>query len=159
MEGYKLEKWLWTTEDYETMGWHDATIRAIAFLPETYELALDIDYIFEWIEPAGDDRYYGFMVAPATLVFENLNQATIDLDLFDDVQLQDITRTASRVPNNAEFIDEQIEWHWVIESNVGEIKFWSVGYKQFIRQNPRLTRTQKLSLEERQGFSFDRNPR
>jgi hypothetical protein len=31
------------------MGWHDARIYAVAFLQETFEFALDIDYIFEWV--------------------------------------------------------------------------------------------------------------
>jgi hypothetical protein len=62
------------------MGWHDATVWAVAFLAtdprETLdssgELALDIDYIVQWIEPVPPDEYFTFTVAPATLVFNDV---------------------------------------------------------------------------------------
>lgn len=155
-ENRNLEKWLWTQDDYDQMGWHDATIRAIAFLPEADEIALDIDYIFEWIDPAKGETYFNFRVSPATLVFENINDVIINLELFDDVQLQNISRGDSRKPRNAEFIGHDREWNWTFDANVGDITLWSIGYKQFIRQAPVLTHNQILSLDERGGFSFAR---
>ena len=54
---------VWSDADFEQMGWHDATVWAVAFLAtdprETLdssgELALDIDYIVQWIEPVPPD--------------------------------------------------------------------------------------------------------
>ena len=63
-EEYELDKWIWTEADFEQMGWHDARIHAIAFLTETFEFALDIDYILQWVEPAEGETYYKFWVAP-----------------------------------------------------------------------------------------------
>ena len=50
-ESFQPEKWIFTEADYESMGWHDSNIHAISFLPETFELVLDIDYILQWIHP------------------------------------------------------------------------------------------------------------
>lgn len=156
MENFNIEKWIWTEEDYDRMGWHDATVRAVAFLPETYEFALDIDYVFKWISPQEDEKFFSFLVAPATLIFENVNDLMIDIEPFDDVQLQDIQRRDARKPKNVTYIHREIEWLWVIDSNVGEITLWSAGYRQYIRQKPSRTKEQKLPLDIRGGFSFFR---
>lgn len=156
MSDYILEKDLWTENDYDQMGWHDATIHAVAFFPDVFEIAFDIDYIFEWIDPKPDETYFSFWVAPATLVFENVNDASIDLELYDSVQLQNIDRGESRRPRNAEYVDRDQEWEWVLDSNVGEIRIWSIGYKMYIRQRPVLTGGQVLSDDLRGGLSFYR---
>ncbi|MGH9908736.1 MAG: hypothetical protein ACRD8U_24520 [Pyrinomonadaceae bacterium] len=155
-ETYELEKWLWTEADFEQMGWHDVRIHAVAFLPEAYELALDIDYIFEWINPAPDKTYFKFWIAPATLVFENVNDLRIDLEPHLGVELQGIERTEPQKPKNVDYIDREIEWHWKLDTPSGEISLRSVGYKQYIRQDPVLTRGQVLDSEARGGFSFYR---
>ena len=52
-----LEKAVWTQDDFPVMGWHDATVHAIGFDEDelwSERLLLDLDYIVEWIEPAGD---------------------------------------------------------------------------------------------------------
>jgi hypothetical protein len=51
-EKYELEKWVWSEADFEEMVWHDARIHAIAFLPDSFEFVLDIDYILRWVQPA-----------------------------------------------------------------------------------------------------------
>ena len=76
---YELEKWVWTEEDFERMGWHDSRIYALAFSPETFELLLDIDYIFQWINPEPGETFYKFWVAPATLIFENVSDVDFDI--------------------------------------------------------------------------------
>ena len=51
MDNYKLEKTVWSEHDFETMGWHDATIWAMVADTEKYEYAIDLDYIFKWVHP------------------------------------------------------------------------------------------------------------
>jgi len=44
-------KTVWTDADFETMGWHDNAVHAIAVEPappHPGSLLLDIDYIVEW---------------------------------------------------------------------------------------------------------------
>src|SRR6266550_2747235 len=69
-----LDRALWTDADFEAMGWHDATVHAIGFDQdeESARLLFDIDYIVRWIDPVPPSEYYSFLIAPATLVFENV---------------------------------------------------------------------------------------
>jgi hypothetical protein len=70
-EAHSLEKALWSDADFDVMGWHDATVHAIAFeeSDDRAALLIDLDYIVRWIEPQPLSRSFSFLVAPATLVF------------------------------------------------------------------------------------------
>lgn len=155
-ENYELHKWLWTELDFEEMGWHDVTIHAVAFLPEVYELALDIDYIFHWVDPAAGETQFKFWVAPATLVFENVNELAIDLEPHGSIELHGIERSEPHKPKNIDVVDRDIEWRWTLETQSGEINLRSIGYKQYIRRAPVLSRAQVLDIGARGGFSFQR---
>ena len=79
LDKYEMEKWIWTDADFEQMGWHDSQIYAFAFLSETNEFVLDVDYILRWVQPASDETHFKFWVSPATLVFENAYDVKVDL--------------------------------------------------------------------------------
>ena len=66
----------------------------------------------------------------------------------------DVIRGNAVKPRNNEFIQEQIEYDWTIETTAGEITFKSVGYTQFFRGDPILIKRQSLNLQERGGLSF-----
>ena len=156
IECYTIEKWLWTDADFESMGWHDVRIHAMAFHGNTYEIAFDVDYIFEWIPPDSGKTYSEFWVSPATLVFENVNKLRIDLEPSLGVELDGIERKSPRKPKNLDYIERDVEWAWKLQTHSGEISFRSVGYKQYIRRQPVLTRRQFLETDARGGFSFYR---
>ena len=78
-EDYTIEKWIWTEADFEVMGWHDNRIYALAFSADTFELILDIDYIFKWINPEPGETFFQFWTAPATLVFQNVYDVEFDI--------------------------------------------------------------------------------
>ena len=82
-EQYRLEKWIWTDGEFDDMNWHACTIHAFAS-PDNYDLALDIDYIFRWVN-SPDKKSYNFWIAPATLVFENVTN--IDFQFFSLIAL------------------------------------------------------------------------
>jgi hypothetical protein len=156
-ELYKLEKWIWTEADFEAMGWHDSQIHALAFLPDEFEIVFDIDYILHWVHPKPDETYFKFWVAPATLVFENIYDLELDISSYKgNLEIDKIRREDERVPRNAQYIDKENEWLWCIECQEGEIRFRSVGYKQYIRTNPQFSTQQTLELKSR-GFSFVRS--
>lgn len=155
-EEYKLDKWVWTEADFEQMGWHDAHIYAFAFVPEEFEFVLDIDYILEWVHPAPGETYFKFWVAPATLVFENVNELLIDLEPHSGIEIQDLKREDAQLPRNAEYINRNTEWRWVLDCLAGEISLRSIGYKQYFRRAPVFGTAQMLGLEGRGGFSFHR---
>src|SRR5262245_6966863 len=145
MTDYKIEKWVWSEADYEQMGWHDARIHAIAFLGESFELMLDIDYILKWIEPGPTETYYRFWIAPATLVFQNVHDLRVDLEPFMGVEIQDLNREHPQKPENAEDAGRDTEWRWTIETHEGEISLSSSGYTQYLRREP--IHSEQISLD------------
>lgn len=152
-EEYELEKWLWSEADFENMGWHDSRIYALAFSPDTYELLLDIDYIFKWVSPEPGETYFQFWVAPATLVFQNVHEVKFDISTTTGLEIDGITRQEPRAPHNAAYIEHDVEWAWTIDCQQGDIRLWSVGYKQYIRSSPQFGK-QQLGLTARGGYSF-----
>ena len=56
-DNYQIEKAIWTTDDFEMMGWHDCRIHALAFTGE-WDLSFDIDYICKWVESKKKDKFY-----------------------------------------------------------------------------------------------------
>jgi hypothetical protein len=153
---YELEKWLWKENDFEIMGWHDSHIYAIAFLPEKIEIVFDIDYIFQWVHPRKDEKFFSFWVSPATLVFENVYDTEFHIESYDGgLQIDSITRELMGTPVNAQYCGKAEEWIWNIECQEGQIKFRAAGYNQYIRAEPEFG-GQKLNLETRE-ISFCRN--
>jgi hypothetical protein len=155
-EQYQLEKPIWTEDDFEHMGWHDARVHAIAFLSDTSEVALDIDYIFEWVERDEPSKHYLFWVAPCTLVFGNVIGLELDLAPHEELTINEITRADPGVPRNAAYIGKSTDWKWTINSHDGALTFRSAGFTQYVRQSPVLGR-QSIPLESRGGISFDRS--
>lgn len=152
---FDLEKHIWDENDFEQMGWHDSKIYAIAFKDESFEFLLDIDYILEWIHPKEDESNFKFWLAPSTLIFRNVWDLNFSLETNLNLEIQDIHRVNPRPPKNSKRIEESLEYDWTIETNNGEITFKAVGYKQYIRSAPILLDSQKISLDQRGGISFD----
>ena len=153
---YKPEKWVWTEADFDVMGWHDSQIHAMAFFPEDFELAFDIDYIFEWLDPQPNQRYFKFWVAPSTLIFNNVHDVELDIDSYNaKLEIDNIKREDESPPINAEYIGKTSEWLWTIECKEGEIRFRSVGYEQYIRTAPQLTYSQTVDRKTT-GITFAR---
>jgi hypothetical protein len=150
---FQLNKRIWTETDFDNMQWHDNPIHAITF-SDNYELLLDIDYIFEWILKG---KKYIFWISPCTLIFENVYDLTFDVGPTTPGFIIDfVTKENPQKPKNAEYINRDTEFDWTIEMQEGTLKFKSVGFKQHVRQFPKLLSTQKLTLEERGGLSFEK---
>ena len=155
-DGYALEKWAWTEDDFERMGWHDAHVHAFAFLPDTWEFLLDLDYIVEWLGPAGGESHYSFWSAPATLVFDNVTELRIELEPFPGFELNSIERRDPQAPDGREDMPSSVHWLWVLDFFNGRITFRATGFTQYFRREPVLNTTQYLTLEERGGLSLQR---
>jgi hypothetical protein len=91
-----IEKPVWTEADFEQMGWHDVHVHAVAFRPQIFELWLDMDYIFRWVDPHDGETHYSFWVAPATLVFENVYDLKFDIESHDGNRRQRRERRRTR---------------------------------------------------------------
>jgi hypothetical protein len=153
---FKPEKSVWTEADLEAMGWHDATIHAIALPTDAFELVLDIDYIVKWVNPAEGQTHFRFWVSPATVVFRNLHELSVSLEPHQQVTIQGIERCDPGKPKNAEYIGRDVEWRWMIECHQGEITFRASGFSQYLRAAPQFGTSQFISVKERGGYSFDR---
>ena len=154
---YALNERQWTHADFEHMGWHDATIHAVAHLPETWEFAVDLDYIVEWIAPRAEDGHYRFWIAPATLIFENAREIQIDLTPTDEISVQELKREGPFASRKG-FVGPSSQWRWVLDCNQGEITLSATGFRQILRRSPIQTQQQTLTLDERGGISFGRDP-
>ncbi len=156
MELYELEKPVWTDRDFDTMGWHDATIWAMA-MPSNdleFEFIFDIDYIVRWVDPTPPANIFSFWVSPATLVFHGAwrLKLNLDLELINLLEVADIRREGPLAWPDGRLS----KWKWIIELQQGEIEFEASGFTQYFRKAPTLGTLQNLSLDERGGISFDR---
>ena len=161
-----VEKYLWTDEDFDVMGWHDVKVWAVAFEPGdgTFEslseeryypiqqgarLLLDLDYIVEWMKPTPPQRYFGFWISPATLVFQNVQQIHGgELDLASDdlwLDIQDLVRSE---PDRAGVRE------WTLDGHNFSLTISSTGFRQYLHQPPAFANGQVLSLDQRGGIRF-----
>lgn len=155
MDKIDLTENTWTESNFDEMGWHDCNVYAIAFSKSKFELLFDIDYILKWIDPVNEGESYMFMVVAATLVFRNVYDINIELNTVD-FQILEIGRSNPTRPQNAGYINENVEYDWTIETTNGLITFKSVGYTQVARSEPVLSESQMLELDERGGVNFGR---
>lgn len=150
---YVLEKAVWTTDDFEQMGWHDCHIHAVAFQSAGHRLLLDVDYIYRWVNPLPGETYFRFWISPCTLVFENVHDFNFEAaDTWIDILHVD--RQDAGRPLNADHIGKEKQWQWIFECVAGEICFKSVGFTQYTRAAPTLFESQHIELESRGGISF-----
>ena len=153
---YTLEKAIWTERDFDTMGWHDATIHGIGFDPEKYELLFDIDYIFAWVNPEPPAKHFTLWVAPSTLVFRNVCNVRCDIETSDGLEILDLSRKDPKTPVNAEYIVDKTEWTWILDTTRGEIQLNAVGFHQYTREKPKRMSRASFPLAERGGISFEK---
>lgn len=137
---YKLEKDIWTQDDFKVMGWHDCPIYAIQMADD---LLLDIDYILEWVLDEKANTYQ-FWIAPATLQFISPYdlEISVKIDFVNGLEIADIHQTPL---GNGVY-----EYH--LETQEGDIRFHSKGYRQHIRKPPVLQESQCMTEEARGGY-------
>jgi hypothetical protein len=149
---YKLEKEIWTEADFENMSWHDVTIHALSYSKD-YDLLLDIDHIFEWVQPKKDsEHYFKYWIAPCTLIFKNTSNIVFDLGIAAPHQrkIDGLYMEPSETST-----PEKPMYDWAIETLQGEITFQADSYKQYVRQQPIIQLVNELELDQRGGLSFD----
>ena len=157
---YKIEKTYWTEQDFEDMGWHDSRIHGISFVsspdPDVFqtELWLDIDYVFQRVDPIPPSNLFTFWISPCTLVFHDFVEFHADLKsgqsvggFFEIQELKVAKGGSTRIDSVLQVI---------LETNFGEIAFQTSRYEQFVRASPVHSKKLNLDLKERGGVSFGR---
>lgn len=154
VDEYEIEKTVWTDADFDVMGWHDATIWAMAVISDDFEFSFDIDYILRWVHPVPPEECYSFWVSPATLVFRGVQNIKINIDA-DYIQLIEVADINREGPFS--WPDGTLtNWKWIIELQQGSIEFEASGFTQYFRRPPVFGTQQGLGFDERGGISFDR---
>lgn len=156
-EPFELNRSIWTERDFHQMGWHDVVIHGIAFDTDAFQLLLDIDYIFAWVDPEPPAKHFTFWLSPATLIFDAVWDLKIDYEASLGMQLQDLARSESRIRPHPIAEAQQSEFRWSLRANEGELSFWASGYTQYTRRAPARLEKQSFSLAERGGLSFARS--
>ena len=152
-EQYRLEKALWTSDDFEVMGWHDSRVWAMVAHEGTFEFAMDLDYIFKWVHPQPGETSFKFWVAPVTMVFENAHDVSIDIESDQGgIEVADLHREEPKHAQNGALID----YLYRFECQEGEISLRTTGYRMYVRSVPRLMQGQRFSLDVRGGISVER---
>ncbi len=152
----ETHKLIWTDQDFDNMSWHDVPVHAFSIIPKDYyyELMLDIDYIFEWINPTPPVKHYSFIMAPATLTFTGVWDIETNIvtrkTVLEPLSILKIERLNPRKNEN----DKVTEWDWSIQLEQGTIKFNGYGYNQYTRRKPILIETNVLSEDQRGASSF-----
>ncbi|NJK90389.1 MAG: hypothetical protein HC904_00280 [Blastochloris sp.] len=154
---FELSKAIWTEEDFDQMGWHDATVHALAFSTDTFELLLDIDYIYAWVDPKPPEEHFNFWISPCTLVFSNVYDFSASIELSQGLEVSDLSRVDETKPRNSDYIKREKEWKWIFDCQQGELSFRSVGFQQITRKMPTRGKRQSFSWEERGNPCFDRS--
>jgi len=160
-EIFELDKSIWTHDDYEEMGWHDANIYGLTIEKNkdnwTSDFLLDIDYIFKWVHPSPPLQTFTFWVAPCTLIFKECFDLHIDFKTdggsLDLMEIADLYMKGKVEQETNRFVYE-----WGIELQQGFINLKSYGLEQIVRQKPQHVQGQALSLDERGGINFGRRP-
>ena len=147
-----MAKTIWTNADFDSMGWHDNAIHAVAVEQgDGYpgRLLLDIDYIVAGIRPEPPETTFNFRICPATLVFDQAWDLTTDIDL----QGKSFQLFLERIERSGP--DEHGYFEWTLAGRNFSIGLSAPGYTQYLRQPPILSDGHWLSPRERGGFSFD----
>jgi hypothetical protein len=137
------------TDAFDRLSWHDNLVHGLRWEigdPDRNEwhsrLILDIDHILDWIR--GTDGRFSFRVAPATLVFDDATDLSIQLPdrgygsqiNLSPLSIDGIER--ERLRDQRICLDRPY-WRWAIrcnDPNGGLISFGASGFRQTLRAEP-----------------------
>ncbi|RDX38222.1 hypothetical protein DZA50_00770 [Kangiella sp. HD9-110m-PIT-SAG07] len=135
------------------MGWHDSKIWGFLTDSEAFEFMIDLDYIFNWVQPKKNEIYFKFWVAPVTMVFENAYDVVFDLESRQgEIEVADLYMENERKTPNGRFS----EYDFRFDCQEGKIKVSATGFKLYVRKPPILLDGQTIDYKERGGICFDR---
>jgi len=138
-------------KSFDALNFHDCRIYAIGF--EKNKLLFDIDFIEEWDL---EQNEYNFKIYPATLVFENVWDIDINIEMDTDLIIDNIERNNPQIPRNIKYLlPYSKEYDWNIDLMVGEIRFKSIGLRIFQRKKIEISKNQNLTMQDRNGISLE----
>lgn len=142
----------WSTADFEQMSWHDCHVHGLRVIEGEHgagELEFDLDYIVEW---HSEQQQCSFVIAPATLRFQQVTQLRVALDwsapsaALGPFSLAGIERRSEPRPRYTATV-----WRLVVNWPQGDIQFESAGFIQTAWGREVHTRQQWLAPGERRA--------
>ena len=134
-------KEVWTNEDFDMMGWFEATIYNIQFPDLFREMTWDIDYIFNRLHKP-EEREPDYLVAACRLMFFEVSHLKFRLDFKENILELEVQSMKRRAINPME--DGTPLWFYYIRANYGTISFVSTGFEMTIVQQPVFSHEQDL---------------
>jgi hypothetical protein len=150
----KLEKAVWEQSDFERMGWHDCTVHALAFEPNSDgsgTLLVDLDYIVQWVQPVSPGYAFSFWVAPATLIFEDAWGFEAEVSEYSGFRLE-LDGMQRSEP------DEFGRNWWTLDGRHFTVRLLSAGFTQVLRHGPIASKQLSLVSEVRGVSAFQWPP-
>ena len=150
----KIEKAVWSQSDYEVMGWHDCVVHALAFEPNpdgSGTFLVDLDYIVRWVQTTQPGQAFSFWIAPATLIFEDAWSFEAEVSEYSEIHLA-LDRIQRSEP------DQFGRRWWTLDGHQFTARLLAPGFTQVLRNEPIASHRQSLSIEERGGHNFSRDP-
>lgn len=156
----------YTEAEFDQLSWHDCHIWGIELRAGdpaeedwTSDLALDIDFIVEWL--CGVSGGAQFRVAPATLVFHGITDLSVQINWGDSgfriaLHPVSIDRIERELVRDQKVYLDRPYYSWRILLNWprdGVITFGAVGFTQTLRGEAILKDQQKLSRRERRHLT------
>ncbi|XZG69537.1 hypothetical protein ACTSKR_12875 [Chitinibacteraceae bacterium HSL-7] len=130
---------MFSTEDFESIQWHDNAIHAFRIIEGELcgDLVLDIDFIVEWLELV--DGIFQFRVAPSDLRFHEISDLVISINyeaasaIVQPITIYEIRREDITYRDGSTSFSWEIELHWPPNSF---ISFRSAAFTQSQRMAP-----------------------
>ncbi len=147
----------WTNADFDQLSWHDNHLHGFTVREGEQalgELALDIDFILEWLCDK-DSGSCEFRIAPATLTFHEVSDLVVALDYVTTTaalcpaSIGEITRESRADPSGYRTFNWRIDINWP----AGCIRFIASGFSQILRAAPIVVPQQYLSPGQRLSVS------
>ena len=152
-----IARWEVTDAECEAMSWHDVPIHGILHTPETGELAFDIDYLLQWLEPAEGTASYRMWSVPATLIFHDVCRFIADVEPAVDWVLTNLSRSDAPIDLDISIPRDSPPLHWwALECPVGSWRVLAAGFTQYYRGVPVLTTGGRIDASIRGPTSFAR---
>lgn len=148
---YTPKKLIFTDADLENMCFHDCRIFSLA--PDGNDLVMDIDYMFEWLDPNEGETNFTHPVSPCTLHFKNVEDLGMSFEgSYPETALiiQDFEDEENKFFQNQHIYN--------IGCLGGNFVLRCDGFEMIVRQKPILLKRQCLTMEQRGGISFSRQP-
>jgi hypothetical protein len=161
---------MWTEAQFDELSWHDCHLWGVELRAGsgaegdwTSDLALDIDFIVEWLPH--QDVGVQFRVAPAALVFHGVTDLSIQIvwkpsGFQVSLHPVSIARIERQLIANQKVYLDRPYYRFRIVSNWpdgGEITFGAVGFTQTLTGQSVVSSEQSLTRGSR-GPSFGRPP-